>query len=163
MLPDPDLERRCDIMFPEGELTTFGFDVIGSEDPRSRLEENRGELVSVGVGGVLTIVGATSPGGGVEGGALVSTVLSFAVRGRSGDEVDGVEMGCEAGRSGNNDPSLDVTLPRRPSLADEELFSRRLVTEAPPPNFRSGLVFGLGPLRTVNASFSLPTGEGERF
>lgn len=31
---DPDLILRCDIMFPDAEVTTFGF-TIGSEEPRS--------------------------------------------------------------------------------------------------------------------------------
>ena len=31
---DPDLILRCDIMFPEGDVTTFGF-WTGSEEPRS--------------------------------------------------------------------------------------------------------------------------------
>ena len=50
-------------MFPDGEVVpTFDeLELTGSEEPRSRMEENRGELLSVGVGGVLTIKGATSP------------------------------------------------------------------------------------------------------
>lgn len=28
-VPDPDLIRRCDIIFPEGEVTIFGFVIIG--------------------------------------------------------------------------------------------------------------------------------------
>ena len=52
---------------------TLGFEVAGSEDPRSRTGSKRGELVSVGVGGVFTIKGAVfSPGGGVCGEAFVS-------------------------------------------------------------------------------------------
>jgi hypothetical protein len=52
---------------------TFGFEETGSEAPRSRTDSKRGELVSVGVGGVFTIRGAMfSPGGGVCGEALVS-------------------------------------------------------------------------------------------
>lgn len=52
---------------------TLGFEVVGSEGPRSRTDSKRGELVSVGVGGVFTIRGAVfSPGGGVCGEAFVS-------------------------------------------------------------------------------------------
>jgi hypothetical protein len=67
-----DRTLRCDIMFPEGEVMTFGFDAAGSDDPRSRLFANRGILESVGVGGVFTIIGAVSPSGGVCGLAVVS-------------------------------------------------------------------------------------------
>lgn len=60
---DPDLSLRCDIMFPDGEVMTLGFEV--ELEPRSRLFEKRGEPESVGVGGVFTIIGAGScPGGG---------------------------------------------------------------------------------------------------
>lgn len=71
---DPDLTRRCDIIFPEGDVTTFGFALAGSELFRSRVfVVKRGELESVGVGGVFTIIGAAvSPGGGVCGAAFVS-------------------------------------------------------------------------------------------
>lgn len=31
---DPDLILRCDIIFPDGDVTTLGF-TTGSEDPRS--------------------------------------------------------------------------------------------------------------------------------
>lgn len=77
---DPDRIRRCDIIFPDGDVTTLVFVLIGSGAAWSRLEENRGELVSVGVGGVLTIIGAGfSAAGGVLGGALVSIVDNLAV------------------------------------------------------------------------------------
>lgn len=68
----PDFTLRCDIMFPDGDVMTFGLDVTGSDDPRSRLLAKRGVLESVGVGGVLTIIGAASLAGGVCGTALVS-------------------------------------------------------------------------------------------
>lgn len=87
---DPDCTRLCDIIFPEGDITTFGLAVIGSDDPRSLLSENRDILDSVGVGGVFTIMGAPSVCGGVCGVADVSigfTLLAEAVRGRPSDEV----------------------------------------------------------------------------
>jgi len=156
---DPDLIRRCDIIFPVGDTTTLAFEVIGSEVPRSRVVANRGELGSVGVGGVLTIIGAMfSPGGGVLGGAFVSMVLIFAVRGRSGELVE--DGTCDAAcLSGNIDPILDATLPRLLSPAD---FSFNVPTPPPPPGFLSGLVFGLEPRFGVKACFNLPTGEGDR-
>jgi hypothetical protein len=50
---DPERMRLCDIMFPDGEVTTFGLFEIEIGEP-----EKRGEAVSVGVGGVFTIAGA---------------------------------------------------------------------------------------------------------
>lgn len=53
---EPDRIRRCDIIFPEGETKTFGPNLVG--DSGLVTEVNCGDLVSVGVGGVLTITGA---------------------------------------------------------------------------------------------------------
>lgn len=162
-LADPDLALRWDIIFPEGEVTTFEFELTGSDDPRSRLDGgNRGALKSVGVGGVLTIVGATSPAGGVDGADCSSTVVILAVRGRSGVATtagDGA-IGTVFDRSGNRFPKREDTLPRRllPSKAKD-------VVEPPncrPLTFRSGLVSGLADFFGLSASRNLPTGEGER-
>jgi hypothetical protein len=112
----------------------------------------------VGVGGVFTIRGAVfSPGGGVCGEAFVSMVWIFAVRGRSGEFVTDTGWGDDC-LSENIELTLDATLPRLPSppLA----LSFRSPT---PPPLRSGLVLGLDPSRGLNASFILPTGEGDRF
>ena len=86
---ESDLTLRCDIMFPDADVTTLGFDVVGSDAPRSLvLDSKRGVLESVGVGGVFTIIGAAvSEAGGVRGGAFVSIVWTLAVLGRSGDEL----------------------------------------------------------------------------
>lgn len=62
--------RRCDIMFPEGDTTTFGFDWDGMcfaldlefVDPVG--DEG---FASVGVGGVTKVVGASTRFGGVAG------------------------------------------------------------------------------------------------
>jgi len=112
---DPDLARLCDIIFPEGDVMTFGFDVTGSDDPRSRRVVKRGTLESVGVGGVFTIIGAVSPGGGVCGAAFVSIGWIFveAVRGRSGEE-----LAEDSFLSGNIAPILEATLPRLLSAKD---------------------------------------------
>jgi hypothetical protein len=70
-----DRTRRCDIILPDGDVTTFGLDeAAGSDAPRSRLvEANLGDSDSVGVGGVLTITGAMlSFAGGVWGRTFVS-------------------------------------------------------------------------------------------
>ena len=69
---EPDLTRRCDIMLPDADVTMFGL-AGGSGASRSRGGLNRGELASVGVGGVFTIKGAAcSPVGGVLGLGFVS-------------------------------------------------------------------------------------------
>jgi hypothetical protein len=166
---DPDFALRCDIIFPDAEVTTLGLDVTGSEEPRSRLFGKRGTLESVGVGGVFTIIGAISLEGGVRGAALVSIgwILAEAVRGRSGEEL--VEIGSGGGcLSGNIAPILDATLPR---LLSAEFFSFSFsfslsfcnCSSPAPPAFRSGLGVGLVPRRPgLKASFNLRPGEGDR-
>lgn len=154
---DPDLPLRCDIMFPDGDLTTFEFEPNDSGDRCSRKSENRGTLGSVGVGGVFTIIGAfVSAEGGVDGAALVSICWTLPVRGRVGGEV--TVFAC---RSGNIDPILDATLPRL--LSPDVALSFNDDPAPTAPVLRSGLVLGLGPRRKIRASFSLPTGEGDRF
>jgi hypothetical protein len=65
-----DRTRLCDIMFPEGETVTLG---LGCEVPGFALSlelvEKVGEeaLPSVGVGGVIRVVGAPARFGGVAG------------------------------------------------------------------------------------------------
>jgi hypothetical protein len=63
--------RRCDIIFPEGETTTLDF---GCEEPWLELAvELAGEagLASVGVGGVTSVVGASTVFGGVAGSCVM--------------------------------------------------------------------------------------------
>jgi hypothetical protein len=163
---EPDLTRLCDIIFPDAEVTTFvfEFELTGSDDPRSLLVGKRGALKSVGVGGVFTIVGATSTAvGGVDGGRPMSTVVIFAVLGRSGVDVGGGTGGTWTGTvcdlSGNKFPSLDETLLRLLMLSNPS------DDDDPPPaeplNFLSGLVLGLELFFVFNASRSLPTGDGD--
>jgi hypothetical protein len=152
-----DRTLRCEIMFPEGDVMTLGFDDDGSDDPRSRLLAKRGVLESVGVGGVFTIIGAVSPWGGVCGTALVSIgwTLFVPVRGRSGEEFND---GCGDCLSGNIAPILDATLPRLSAV----FFSFCNCSTA--AALRSGLGVGLGPRRAgLRASFNLRPGEGDRF
>lgn len=164
---DPDRIRRCDIMLPDADITTlgFGYKATGSDEPLSRLLEKRGELEFVGVGGVFTMIGATSPGGGVEGAELVLIGWIFAVRGRSGEDViDSDEGDC---RSGNIAPILEATLPRLFSAdgifsCTDVFFSCVGELIPPPPARRSGLVFGLDP-RRVMAFFIRPAGDSDRF
>jgi hypothetical protein len=129
---------------------------MGSDNPRSRLAEKRGTLESVGVGGVFTIIGAGSPGGGVEGEGVVEIDWIFADRGRSGEDV--LEADCGDCLSGNIEPILDATLPRL--LLVNACFSFSGETSTAPP-FCS-LVFGLD-RRRFKVSFIRPTGEGVRF
>lgn len=86
LVPDPDLARRCDIILPESDTTTFGFGpVLADELPRERCEW----CESVGVGGVLTMTGAPgSEGGGVRGRPEVSIGAGlFRRRGRSAGAI----------------------------------------------------------------------------
>jgi hypothetical protein len=161
-VPDPDLILRCEIIFPEGDVTALEFVMMGSGIGRSLLVGKRGELESVGVGGVLTMIGAVlSPGGGVRGAAVVSIDCSLPVLGLSGEDV--FELGPdEICLSGKIEPILDATLPRLPSTTPAD-FSLPAVLAPAPPGFRSGLVLGLPPpLRGVKACFNRPTGEGDR-
>jgi hypothetical protein len=120
---EPDRIRRCDIMFPEGDITTFGSEFVG--DVGLLEVAKRGELESVGVGGVLTIRGAGPfRDGGVCGRAFVSMGLTFAARGLSGD--DAVDLGLTWGNclSENIELTLAVmTLPRLESAPPSLVFS----------------------------------------
>lgn len=158
---DPERMRLCDIMFPDGDVTTFGFVEIGEP-------EKRGEAVSVGVGGVLTIAGPAFSivVGGVLGRPFVS--ILYGILGffrRSGDAscvCTSADCRCCCGDclSGNIEPSRAATLPRLYVLV---LDSFSLRTGVEPLDFRSGLELGLGVWRGVNASLSLPTGDADRF
>lgn len=154
---DPERMRLCDIMFPDGDVTTFGFVEIGEP-------EKRGEAVSVGVGGVLTIAGAGAAFSIVVGGVLGRPFVSimygtFGFFSRSGDARTSGDC-CGDCLSGKIEPSLAATLPRLFIIVVDS-FSLRTGVEA--FDFRSGLELGLGAWRGVNASLSLPTGDADRF
>lgn len=122
--------------------------------PRSRVfVVKRGELESVGVGGVFTIIGAALPGGGVWGAAFVSIGWGLAVLGRSGDDVS--DPVCDVCLSN----ILETTLPRLPFPVVSFSFG---AVPALFSFFRSGLPLGLVPRRGLKASFNLPTGDGDR-
>ena len=103
------------------------------------------------------MIGAMSPGGGVEGAECVLIGWTFAVRGRSGDEV--FVSGWGDCLSGNIAPILEATLPR---LLSAVAFFSSVDKLAPRPGCRSGLVFGLGP-RRAKAVFNRAPGDGDRF
>lgn len=76
-----DRTRRCEIMFPEGETTTLGFDCEGvCFAAFLELVDPVGEtsLASVGVGGVMKVVGASDRLGGVAGNCVMILVGATA-------------------------------------------------------------------------------------
>lgn len=80
-----DFTRRCDIILPEGETTTF----------RSRLRALAPAIESmessiVGVGGVFTMTGVLSSEGGVRGGAAVLMAFMEGERVRRSGEGFGL-------------------------------------------------------------------------
>ena len=80
--------RRCDIMFPEGETTTFGFDCFAPVFGDDVAVVGDGGLASVGVGGVTNVVGASTRFGGVAG-------LSVMIFLGAWDGSDGVDCVSE--------------------------------------------------------------------
>jgi hypothetical protein len=71
--PDPERNLLCDIILPECETATLGVDPEEAEERLLELCE------SVGVGGVLTMMGA---GESEEGGVCGRTFVSMCVLGR---------------------------------------------------------------------------------
>ncbi len=83
-----DRTRLCDIMVPEGETTTLGFEsVLLRLTVFLELVESVGEaaFASVGVGGVMKVVGASDRLGGVAGSEVM---MRFGPR----DLRDGVDF-----------------------------------------------------------------------
>jgi hypothetical protein len=166
-VPEFVLTRRCDIIFPEGDVTTFTFtEAVGSDVPRSRVEGNWGIPESVGVGGVLTIGGAIlSLAGGVCGREFVSIrcgiFVGFGGSGRFMTTGGSGGMGGAVSLPGKMEPILDTTLPRLPSLPPFLSFCTPVSRPPVLPAFRSGLV--LGPRLGLNASRNRPIGEGDLF
>jgi hypothetical protein len=78
--------RRCDIIFPEGETTTLGFDCVlvcfVPVFPLAVDPAGDAGLASVGVGGVTNVVGVSTRLGGVAGRRVM--ILLGAVDGRFG-------------------------------------------------------------------------------
>jgi hypothetical protein len=136
---DVDLTRRCDIMFPEGDVMTLGFEAIEPGVPRSDADGKRGTLESVGVGGVFTMSGAVSVRGGVRRSPVVSIGRTWGgVRG--GSVADHVVIVDAEARLGVAGPVLDATVPRCRSKASLSWsLSARDGSTAPPPALRSGL------------------------
>lgn len=92
-----DRTRLCDIMFPEGETTTFGFDCAAVDFALS-LEwvDFVGEdaFPSVGVGGVIKVVGASIRFGFVTGRLDVTMRLGAVAL---GEGLDCVSSTCICG------------------------------------------------------------------
>lgn len=150
--------RRCDIMFPEGETVTLGFDCEATcFTPSFELVECVGETAfpSVGVGGVTSVVGASARFGGVAGSCVM-------IRFGAVDRRDVVDCVCPPVCICGGEAWMG--------------WSRTLVSRFFPPNKAPNpppLVLGLAgsgstpvlgdvDLRVgANASFSLPTGDGD--
>jgi hypothetical protein len=145
-----DLTRRCDIMFPEGDTTTLGFDCEETwRDPSFELAESVGDdaFASVGVGGVTSVVGASTRFGGVAG---IWVMIRLGANDRN-DVVDFVSYSvCICGGDACE--------------ASFGILASRFFPPKSAPNLpsTSSRVFGAVALRTgANASFSLPTGDGD--
>jgi hypothetical protein len=150
--------RLCEIMFPDGDTVTLelGCDVLGAA-PSFELVESVGETAfpSVGVGGVMNVVGASTRLGGVAG-ICVMMRLGAVER---GDVVDCAKSpvpicGGEAW-NGSSRTLVSRFFPPN-SVPSPPPLVLGLALSAPPT------VLGDVDLRLgVNASFNLPTGDGE--
>ena len=79
--------RRCDIMFPEGDTTTFGFDwdvPCFAPDLKLNVDPVGEGFPSVGVGGVTNVVGVSPALGGVAGIGICVMMRFGALLGRFG-------------------------------------------------------------------------------
>lgn len=150
-----DLARRCDIMFPEGDTTIFGFDCTGGDLGAV------GEVAfpSVGVGGVMKVVGASTRLGGVAG------RLAVTIRwggGALGDELDGdclpmTICGGEAGR-GSSTALASRFFPPNSEPIPPLVLGLAVSVSAPALEATGAVDFRLG----ANASLSFPTGDTPR-
>lgn len=149
--------RRCDIMFPEGDTTTSGFDC---EElclaPFELAVDPVGEagFASVGVGGVTKVVGASTVLGGVAG--ILVMIRFGALEGRFGvDWVSELSCSCGGEASSGTESSKTFNAPRLPPNSEPK--------PAPLPGLAPSVsppVFGDVDLRLgEKASLSLPTGD----
>jgi hypothetical protein len=150
--------RLCDIMFPEGETVTFGFGCDGPcFAPSLEFVDSVGETAfpSVGVGGVTNVVGASTRFGGVAG----SWVM---IRWGTDERRDVVDCAFSpvyicGGEACNGSSKTFVSRFFPPnSVPNPPPLVLGLALSVPPT------VLGDVDLRVgVNASFSLPTGDGD--
>lgn len=156
-----DRARRCDIMFPEGETTTLGFELVLScftvflELVDSVGEEGFG---SVGVGGVMKVVGASDRLGGVAGSEVT---MRFGATDLS-EGVDFVSCPvCICGGEawiGSSNTLVSRFFPPNKAPSPPPLVLGRATSGLAP-----GLGFGdVDLLLGVKASLSLPTGDTPR-
>lgn len=149
--------RLCDIMFPDEETVTLGFDCdVPCFALSLELVENVGDVAfpSVGVGGVMKVVGAS---------ARFGDVVCRAVMIRLGavERRDVVDCVCSpvwicGGEAWNGSSKTRVSRFFPPNSApNPPLELGRAPSKSPP-------VLGEGDRRLgANASFSLPTGDGD--
>lgn len=149
--------RLCDIMLPEGDTVTLGFDCdVPCLIPSLELVEKVGEeaFPSVGVGGVMNVVGASERFGGVAG---ICVMMRLGAVPRS----DGVDCVCSPvcicggdAWKGSSNTLVSRFLP--PNKAPSPPLELGLAASASLP------VLGEVVLRVgANASFSRPTGDGD--
>jgi hypothetical protein len=156
--------RRCDIIFPDGETTTLGFDCVApcfalAFELLVELAGDAGGFASVGVGGVTSVVGASARFGGVAGICVI--ILFGAVEGRFGVDWVSAPSWIEVGDACNTIVSS--------STFDGGRFPPKIAPNPPP--LVLGLELSLSPpvlgdvdlLWGENASLSLPTGDALRF
>lgn len=95
-----DRARLCDIIFPEGETTTLGFAVCTPFLAFDADPAGEAGFASVGVGGVTSVVGASTKFGGVAGSSVTMSLgvmtgreeegrTSFAAGSGGGDACKG--------------------------------------------------------------------------
>jgi hypothetical protein len=157
-----DRTRLCAIMFPEGDATTLDFDCAAVEvGPWSECVDSVGEDVfpSVGVGGVMKVLGASMRFGDAAGRFVVTMRLGADDRG------DGLERVS---------PSMSICGGDTRTESSTGLASRFLApkNDPIPPPLVLGLAVSVSPAATLgtiglvavlrlgaNASLSFPTGD----
>ena len=150
--------RLCDIIFPEGETTTLGFDCEAlCFGPVGEWVELVGEglRASTGVGGVTKVVGASTRLGGVEGSWVVMILAGALERSEPSDCLSD-SMCIWGGDAWTGSPRMVVSRFLPPKRVP------RLVVEL---RAASVLASCLGEVERrvgLKASLSLPTGEAPR-
>lgn len=154
-----DLTRLCDIMFPEGETVTLGFDCEAvCFTPSFELVDSVGEagFPSVGVGGVTNVVGASMRFGGVAG-------ICVTMRLGATDRRDVLDCVCSRGENCGGEACKGCS-----STFVSRFFPPNKAPNPPPlvlglaGSASAPTVFGDVDLRVgANASLSLPTGDGD--
>lgn len=160
-----DRARRCEIIFPEGETTTFGFEDCEEVccAPDLEFDDSGGETLipSVGVGGVMKVVGALDR---FDGAASWVVTMRFRAAPLSCGLVDCASSsecnwGGEAWRGASSTLSWRFFPPKSEPMPPPLVFG--LAGSFAPSG--SPAILGEVALRAgAKASLSLPTGETAR-